>query len=96
MSNTELIDPVSHPEQFEFFAFVVDGEVATIFPVANQVELLIAAWSSNPTVIKLAPEQKNVVRNGDLLREGGTFVNPNAPEHGHHAETETMEPSERL
>jgi|GEM_PF-6369463 len=95
MSDTpQQINPVSHPESFEFFAFVVDGEVGTIFPVHNQAELLIAVFSSDPKVIKLTPAQKNVVQNGDLLGAGGTFTNPNAPENGYYTGTGTTEPAE--
>lgn len=94
MSDQPQINPVSHPEEFEFFAFVVDGEVATIFPVQHQAELLIAAWSSDPKIIKLTPEQKNVVQNGDLLSGDGTFTNPNAVENGYYTGRGTTEPNE--
>lgn len=88
----QQVHPVSHPEQFEFFAFVVDGEVATIMPVKGDAELLVAAWSSDPKVIKLLPEQKNVVQHGDILNEDGTFSNPNAQEGGYYTGKGTMEP----
>jgi hypothetical protein len=67
-------NPLSNPEQFEFFAFVVENEVAVVIPVMNNAELLVAAWSSNPKVVKLAADQKNVIQGGDILQEDGTFT----------------------
>lgn len=60
-------NPASHPERFEFFAFVVDGEVTMVIPVLNEAELLIASWSSDPKVVRLTEGEKNVVKQGDLL-----------------------------
>lgn len=96
MSNVDQpINPVSHPDQFEFFAFVVDGEAAVIIPVKSDAELLIAAWSSEPKVVKLKPEQKNVVQQGDLLGYDNTFTKPNPPDHiGNYTGIGTMEPSD--
>lgn len=87
------INPLTHPQEFEFFAFVVEGEVAVIVPVKNDAELLVAAWSSEPKVVKLLPEQKNVVQNGDLLGSDGTFTNPNLTEPGYYTGTGTTEPN---
>jgi hypothetical protein len=71
---TQPPNPVSNPEQFEFFAFVVENEVTVVIPVMNNAELLLAAWSSDPKVVKLAADQKNVVQGGDILQEDGTFT----------------------
>lgn len=88
------INPLTHPQQFEFFAFVVEGEVASIIPVKTDAELLVAAWSSDPKVIKLTSEQKNVVQNGDLLGADGSFTNPDNPGPGYYTGTGTIEPTE--
>jgi hypothetical protein len=56
--------PTSAPEEYDFFAFVVDGEVAFKFPVHSSLELMVAAMSSNPTVIKLSEQDKTTVREG--------------------------------
>lgn len=66
------------PDGFEFFAFVVDGKVAVVF-IANKESMHkeIAAWSSNPTIVKLAPEQKNVVlENWNYDAQTGEFSEP--------------------
>jgi hypothetical protein len=66
------------PDGFEFFAFVVDGKVAVVF-IANKESMHkeIAAWSSNPTIVKLTPEQKNVVlENWDYDAQTGEFSAP--------------------
>ncbi len=60
MSNT----PYTTPEDYEFFAFVVDGEVAFKFPVQLSLDMMIAVFSSNPTVIKLSEEDKLRVTEG--------------------------------
>jgi len=60
-------NPASHPERFEFFAFVVDGEVTTVIPIVKEAELLVASWSSDPKVVRLSESEKNVVKQGDLL-----------------------------
>lgn len=70
-------NPVSQPQQFEFFAFVVGDEVAAIIPVGVEAELITAVWSSNPKVVQLTPEQKNVVQQGFTFNEAdSTFTDP--------------------
>lgn len=69
------INPSRNPEEFEFFAFVVDNEVAVIYPIQKSLELYTAAWSSDPKVIKLTDEQKSRVYSG-FLYNGVDFVPP--------------------
>lgn len=66
------------PDGFEFFAFVVDGKVAVIFVASKEsMHKEIAAWSSNPTIVKLTDEQKNVVlEDWDYDSETGEFSEP--------------------
>lgn len=56
---------------FEFFAFVVDGEVTVIYPLQKAIESYVAAWSSDPKVVKLSDEQKNIVYSGWTYDESG-------------------------
>lgn len=61
MSDTPL-NPFENPEEYEFFAFVVDGEVTLKIPLHNSFEGMIAAMSSDPKVIKLSsPEKLSVI-----------------------------------
>ena len=73
-----LANPTENPEAFEFFAFVVDGRVAAIFIASKEtMQNYIAAWSSSPIIVKLAPEQKNVVQlNWDYDAENEEFSQP--------------------
>ena len=59
-------------EDFTFFAFVVDGEVATVMPMRTAyMPLEVAALSSDPKVIVLLEEQKDVVVPGYTHDESG-------------------------
>jgi hypothetical protein len=58
-----------------FFAFVVDGEVAYIHMVDNQLEGIVAACASDPKVIMLENEDKINVQTG-WLHDGEKFTNP--------------------
>lgn len=49
---------------FEKFAFIVDGEVAVTYSLAKTIERYVAAWSSDPKVVKLNDEQKTTVKPG--------------------------------
>lgn len=73
INNTKVMDgvlpPYQDPDSWEFFAFVVDGEVANIFPVYknDHSQGMIAAFSSDPKVIKLKDDEKNNVGVGMIL-----------------------------
>lgn len=69
------INPSKNPEEFEFFAFVVDNEVAVIYPIQKTLELYTSALSSDPKVIKLTEEQKTRVYSG-FLYNGIDFIPP--------------------
>ncbi len=69
------INPSRNPEEFEFFAFVIDNEVAVIYPIQKTLELYTAAWSSDPKVIKLTDEQKSRVYSGHVYN-GIDFIPP--------------------
>jgi len=52
-------------ENYDYFAFVVDNEVAVVIPVNNKnLPDWVAALSSDPKVIKLEEDQKDVVVSG--------------------------------
>jgi len=54
-----------HPEDWEFFACVVDGEVAFLmYGNKYRTPHWVAAWSSDPKIIKLEEELKQVVQGG--------------------------------
>jgi hypothetical protein len=69
----ELTAPTTfNKEDFTFFAFVVDGEVATIIPMRTEyMPLEVAALSSDPKVMVLLEEQKDVVVPGYTHDESG-------------------------
>jgi hypothetical protein len=59
-------------EDFTYFAFVVDGEVATVIPFRTEfMPLQVAALSSDPKVLVLLEEQKDVVVEGYTHDESG-------------------------
>lgn len=70
--------PAQNPDLFEFFAFVVDGEVAVTFAAhKDYMANYIAAWSSNPKTVLLSGAQKNTVESGWAYDdETGTFTEP--------------------
>ena len=59
--------PLDNPELYEFFAFVVDSDVAMVFPVHLSIEGIIAALQSNPKIVKLRPYEKNQVTLGWVM-----------------------------
>ena len=66
MSNTPAAppNPFQSPEDYEFFVFIVDGEVTLKFPIQITLEPMIAALSSDPKVIKLSSQDKLSVKEG--------------------------------
>ena len=59
-------------EDFTYFAFVVDGEVACIIPMRTEyMPLEVAALSSDPKIMVLLEEQKDVVVPGYTFDESG-------------------------
>jgi hypothetical protein len=77
MSNTPAPppNPFESPDEYEFFVFVVDGEVALKIPVHSQVEQMVAALSSDPKVVKLSTNDKLLVREG-WTYDGAEFIQP--------------------
>jgi len=77
MSDTPNLPPNPYqlPEEYEFFVFVVDGEVALKIPIQSIVEQAIAALSSDPKVIRLSSEQKLSVKEG-WTYDGESFTEP--------------------
>ena len=69
-------NPVANPEQFEFFAFVVENEVAVIIPIMKSIgsDLLIAAWSSDPKIVKLKDEEKNLENKSDTNKSESASI----------------------
>ena len=74
MSNVPL-NPFEYSEEFDFFVFVVDGEVAFKIPVQTIFEQMIAALSSDPKVIKLSSQDKLSVKEG-WTYDGENFSEP--------------------
>lgn len=67
----------NNPEDFVFFAAVVDGKVATTYSVSRGMVEFITAFSSNPKIIVLTDDQKNLVNYGWLYNEQtATFTEP--------------------
>lgn len=57
--------PAPKKEDYEYFAFVVDNEVAAVIPInKNNLAQWVAALSSDPKVIKLEDSQKDTVISG--------------------------------
>jgi hypothetical protein len=75
MSNTPPPNPFQSPEDYEFFVFIVDGEVTLKFPVQTAVELMVAALSSDPKVIRLSSQEKLSVKEG-WTYDGANFSEP--------------------
>ena len=74
----ESRSPVEYPGDYEFFASIVDGEVATVYP-AHKVLMpeVVAAWSSNPKIVMLPEDKKNIVQTGwTYNQETGDFSEP--------------------
>jgi len=67
----------NNPDDFYFFAAVVDGEVATVYHASTQMTEFIAAFSSNPKIIVLTSDQKNVVQTGWIYNQDtDSFTEP--------------------
>lgn len=69
----EIFSPLPDMTNWETFAFVCDGEVAFIMKQPPALEHMNAVFSSNPTVIKVEPNQD--VEMGYLYKDG-KFVRP--------------------
>lgn len=66
----------SYPEDFEVFAIIVDGEVATTHGLQTaHMPLEIAAWSSDPKIVKIPSDIKHLVRGGWTF-DGTNFSAP--------------------
>lgn len=69
-ANIALASPTITPDAYEFFAFVVNGEVSVVFIASkDSMQDYIDALSSNPLIVKLATAQKNVVGVGWAYEE---------------------------
>lgn len=77
MSDTPVpqANPYQSPGEYEFFVFIVDGEVALKIPVQTTLEPMVAALSSDPKVIKLSPSDKLLVKEG-WVYDGESFSVP--------------------
>jgi len=66
----------SYPEDFEIFALVIDGEVATTHGIQKEtLPLEMAAWSSDPKIVKIPSDIKHLVLGGWTF-DGTTFSAP--------------------
>jgi len=68
---SDIPNPNESPNDYEFYAFIVDNEVALIMPVWATMPLHHAVFSSDPIVRKLSAEEKNVVTQGYIYDESG-------------------------
>ena len=64
------ITPREIPDNFEWFAFVVDGEVAWSEPVPLQEEAKIAALLSGVQAVRLAGDDRFTVISGYEYADG--------------------------
>jgi hypothetical protein len=73
-----LASPKINPNGYELFAFVVSNKVSVIFTASKEnMQDYIEAMSSNPLIVKLTPEQKNLVAKGwNYNPENGGFSAP--------------------
>jgi hypothetical protein len=63
-------------QKYDYFAFVVDNEVAVIIPINNEnLPDWVAALSSDPKVVKLREDQKESVVSGWIF-DGEEFSSP--------------------
>ena len=63
-------------KDYDYFAFVVENEVAVVIPInAKNLPDWVAALSSDPKVIKLEDSQKDVVVSGWNF-DGESFSEP--------------------
>jgi hypothetical protein len=72
---SDFPNPAQSPEAYEFYAFIVDNEVAVVMPVSSAMPLHNAVFSSDPIIKKLSSEQKNIVVQG-WTWDGTEFVAP--------------------
>lgn len=76
---SSILPPHMDPDSWEFFVFIVDNEVAHVFPIYKNAgsEAMIAAFSSFPVVMKLNSEDKLNVHVGFMFDENtGKFNQP--------------------
>jgi len=64
--NVSVPNPsTTHPEEYGFFAFIVDGKVAITFnPHKERMSLEYETFLENPKVIRINNEQKFLVKSG--------------------------------
>lgn len=67
-----------YPEDYDFFAAIVDGKVSATYVAHKEfMPELISAFSSDPKIIVLADNQKNVVQpNWTYDEQTGAFLQP--------------------
>lgn len=60
------MNPVSHPENFNHYLFILDGEVVWRHSIEknDSMEMLNAIFSSNPEIVKVPDELASTVQNG--------------------------------
>lgn len=69
------INPFDNPDSCVWVSYVVDGEVAFVQPFPVQAELIVAAVSSNPTLVVLEGDDRVSVKTGWTYVDG-QFVPP--------------------
>jgi hypothetical protein len=72
---TEWVPPDLYSKPHSWYAFVIDGEVAWIHVIQDEIEHFNAVLSSNPEVVKIPHEQSNEVVMGWTYSDG-TFSAP--------------------
>jgi len=76
MSNIPIfINPKDNPDNFEWFAFVVDGDVAWSEPIPIQNHGQIAALLSGVQAIHLTGDDRLLVKSGYRYVDGA-FTSP--------------------
>ena len=67
-----MSNPTDNPQEFKYFAFVIDGEVVWNHanPLGSDFERVNAVFSSNPQVVPIPEELGNTVN----WMEGWSFI----------------------
>jgi hypothetical protein len=81
MSDTPETSPaIVAPENHTHFAFVVDGELAWLHSIENNLEGAIATFQSAPTIVEISAEQFVTFLNsaippyGNYIWDGSTWA----------------------
>lgn len=78
-NNNPIVNtPMSNPDDYKHFAFVVDGDVGHIsrLQIGPVLEGSIACLSSNPTVVEITGDLRTQVNLKGWKYDGNNFIPP--------------------